>query len=85
MLPALAIIGIGSGRKFRVPLPFFLLWPLFLAGALVMAALGGSRFRAGRQGFFARFRTCLAVFYHLSGLNIDVRSRDGTSFYLRLI
>ncbi len=85
MLPALAIIGIGSGRRFRVPLPLFLLWPLLLVGALVMAAVGGSRVRTGRPGFFARFRTCLAVFCHLSGLNIDVRSRDGTSFYLRLI
>jgi hypothetical protein len=86
MVPVLAIVGLGRKRRVLIPFPFFLLWPLLLVGGLVFGAFPrkeGVNTRA--PGYFSRVSTALAVFWHLSGLWIDIRSNDGSNIYLRFI
>ena len=84
MFPAVLILGLGQERRIRVPFPIFLFWPVILVGALVLAAVGRPEGTA-RSGYALRLRTVLSIFYHLSGLRVDVRSQEGGGFYLRFI
>jgi len=86
MFPAVLILGFGEKKRVRVPFPFFLLWPGILVGAFVLAAVGRPKGRRTRgSGYALRLKTALSIFYHLSGLRVDVRSQEGGGFYLRFI
>jgi hypothetical protein len=86
MLPVLIVMGFGKKRRVPVPFPFILLWPVIAIGCVVLAALGRNG-RRGRltPGFLSRLKNAFGIFYYLSGLRIDVRSREGTSIYLRFV
>lgn len=86
MIPAMAILRIGRGRRLPVPLPLFLLWPLVLLALLLVALAGpladrrseaGRRLLAARLGILALFR--------LSGLSVDARGSDGREVRIRLV
>lgn len=86
MIPALAIIGFGRKRMIPLPVPLFLLWPFILL-ALAVVGLAGwltRRQPAARSGLLVA-RTALLATFHLSGLRIDVRSRDQDNVYFRFI
>lgn len=101
MMPALAILGGAGvrGRRWFLPLPLFLLWPLVLV-VLAAMAIGTRVLRpssssmrafqpsdlsqsAGRP--LAAARLTLRAFCQLRGLRIDVRSSDGEGFRLWFI
>jgi len=80
MLPGLVLVGIGRRRRLWLPLPTFLLWPLWLVGWLVWLVLAAVRapwHKAVHQG--------LVLGYHLSGLRVDVNSARGHRIYVRMI
>ena len=86
MIPALAVVGFGRKRMIPIPMPFFLLWPFIL---LALAVVGLASCLTRRQypsprGLVAA-KTAILALFHLSGLRIDVRSRDQDNFYLRFI
>ena len=86
MIPALALVWVGSGRRVPLPIPLFLLWPLLGIGYLLVT-LG--RFLTPR-GSEARGQADAAsglagILLRLSGLSIDVRPRRGRRVRFRLI
>ena len=82
--PVLLIIGVGN--RWRIPFPLFLLWPFFavvwLALTLFQLFVGSGR--NARQGIVMG-KQALAVFGHLSGLRIEVESKDGRGVNIRII
>jgi hypothetical protein len=86
MIPALAIIGFGRKRTIPLPIPFFLLWPFILLALAVVGFVGWVTRRQGPSpGGLVVAKTALLAMFHLSGLRIDVRSRDHDNFHLWLI
>ena len=86
MIPALAIIGFGRKRMIPLPVPFFLLWPfILLALAVVGVASRLTRRQHAARSGLAVAKTALVAMFHLSGLRIDVRSREHDNVYFRFI
>lgn len=86
MIPALALIGIGHKRRFYLPIPLILLWPLvFLCFAVVW--LAGLFVRRGSEEYryLAIAWKGLHILCQLSGLRIDVVSRDRHNVFIWLI
>ena len=78
MLPALAWIGFGQSR-FWIPLPTFLLWPFWLIGWLVWAPM-----RLFRVPGYRKLGLVLSLSGRLSGLQLDISSKKGPQFRVRL-
>jgi len=72
MIPALLLVGVGWQRRVPLPLPLIVLWPLVLLAAGLTALY---RLAARSTPVLP---PVLAVLFQLSGLRIDVRSRNGT-------
>jgi hypothetical protein len=82
MIPALLVLGVGA-RRFPIPLPLFLLWPLLLLALGVVslaAAILGRRSEQGRNAHLAK--AGLLALFHLSGLKIDVREKSGGGVHI---
>jgi uncharacterized SAM-binding protein YcdF (DUF218 family) len=83
MIPVLAVVAFGRKRRIPLPLPFFLLWPfILLAMAAVWLAGWFVRGQTREECGLALAKTALLALFHLSGLWIDVRSRDHDQFLL---
>ena len=86
MTPSLALIRVGSGQGWSVPivLPLFLLWiPLvLLAPLLLLVALGVSV--CGRWPVWRGLRAFWDVSCALTGTDVDVLS-DGHRVWVRLV
>lgn len=67
MIPSLVLLGLG--RRLALPLPIFLLWPLWLAGWIVWLGLQLIGLPAA-----APLRLALLTFANLSGLVVEVES-----------
>jgi hypothetical protein len=80
MLPALVLVGIGHRRRFWLPLPAFLLWPLWLAGWVVWLPL-----KVFGAQWAKTVRVALQVGLHLSGTRIDIDTSDGGHIHVRMI
>ncbi len=80
MLPALVLVGTGGRRRFWIPIPAFVLWPLWLLGWLVWSV-----FRICRFPWAAMLREALLLGTHLSGVRLDIDSADGTRIHIRMI
>lgn len=80
MLPTLMLVGAGSRPRIWVPLPVLLLWPFWLLGWVVWvpARLLGLE-RAGA------LRAVLILLARLSGLRVDVDTKEGTHMHLRFV
>ena len=86
MIPALALIGIGRKRKFALPLPVILLWPvIFLALAVLGLASLFVRRGTEEHKYLGMAKTGLLSLFQLSGLRIDVASRDRDQVFIWLI
>jgi hypothetical protein len=85
MWPWLLIVGIGRRRRFPLPAPFFLLWPLVLLGWLIFGVglLFTRRWRdsVGLAGLHA----ALTLFPGLTGLRVDVDPRRGPGLRVRVM
>ena len=80
MLPTLLLLGVGSGRRFWLPLPTFILWPFWLLGWVPWLFL-----KIAGTSWALRWRTALMLGLALSGLRIDVDAADGTRVHIKLI
>ncbi len=80
MLPSLLLIRFRNPRRLWIPVPVLLLWPLWLVGWVVWVVLWPTGLRAGYYLW-----TVLVSATQLSGLEVDVDSRDGTSIHFRLL
>jgi hypothetical protein len=80
MLPALLMVGFGRTRRFWIPLPFFLLWPIWLLG---WAVWGFSKI----VGFAweKSLRTALMVGAHLSGARVEIDTTDGNHIHFWMV
>ena len=81
MLPALMFIGVGRGRRFWLPLPLFLLWPLWLLGWIAWLIMKAVRVPQEKMLLMA-----LILCTRLSGIVIDVDSQnDDANVHIRMI
>lgn len=80
MLPALLLVGAGRRRRFWIPMPAFLLWPLWLVGWLVWLL-----FRIFGIRWEKPLRVALELGLHMSGTRLDVESTDGNRIHVKLI
>jgi len=80
MLPTLLLVGIGSRRRFWLPLPTVLLWPFWLLGWVPWALL-----RITGTPWAARWRMAMMLGWSLSGLRVDVDAADGTRVHIKLV
>lgn len=83
MPPAMLMFVVGG---VWIPFPLFLLWP-FIGLAWLALTCGELFVRNGQnagQGI-AVGKHALAVFCRLSGLRIDVESKDGSGVNIRII
>jgi hypothetical protein len=80
MLPALLLVGIGGRRRFWIPFPLFLLWPVWVLGWVVWFVLWMFRARWERP-----LSAALTLAGSLSGLRVDVDSSDQQHVHLRMI
>jgi hypothetical protein len=89
MLPGLAILSIGRGRRGRIrwPIPLLLLWPLVGLAWLVLGIALVERKLSRRPPHpgLGALSAALDFFGQLSGLKIDVRSSKGERVLVRLI
>lgn len=80
MLPTLLLLGIGTRRRFWLPLPAFLLWPLWLLGWPLWFVLWMLRIPWAQPLHMA-----LLLLMHLSGIRVDVDTANGEHIHLRTI
>jgi len=80
MIPALLLMRVGRERRVWLPLPFFLVWPFWLLGWL--AWIFTWAFDREASGKIAVLQ---GVFWHLSGLIVEVESGDQTPIHFRFI
>jgi hypothetical protein len=80
MLPALLLVAVGGRRRVWIPLPAFLLWPVWLLGWVVWLAL-----RLLRVPWERPLRAALALAAGLSGLRVDIDTSGGEHIHLRAI
>jgi hypothetical protein len=80
MLPALLLVGVGHRRRVWIPLPVFLLWPLWLLGWAVWSV-----FKAFGIPWERPLRVALLLGIHMSGVRLDIDSHDATRIRLRMI
>ena len=80
MLPSILLLGIGSRRHIWIPLPIFLLWPFWLLGWPIWFLLWFLRISWRKP-----VRVALMLALGLSGLLIDVDTKDGDHIYIRMI
>lgn len=82
MPPALLLVRFGR-RRFVLPLPLFLLWPLILVAWLVLGLVWLVTF-GRRSPFLVAGVMVLRVLGELHGTRIDFQGRDAT-VYLQFI
>lgn len=80
MLPTLLLVGAGSRHRIWIPLPVLLLWPFWLLGWAVWAAAWLIRLERADA-----LRAALILLAQVSGLRVDVDSKDGTRIHLRFV
>ncbi|MDH3214988.1 MAG: hypothetical protein OEN01_01700 [Candidatus Krumholzibacteria bacterium] len=80
MLPAMLLVGLGDRRRFWLPLPTLLLWPIWLLGWVVWLVLWMLRIPWRRP-----LRAALEVGHCLSGFRVDVNTAAGGRIHLRMI
>ncbi len=80
MLPAVALLGVGPA-SWRIPIPLFLLWPLFFVALVVVGLLE----TVACGGGVRRTRALWAVLWDLHGLKVDVETATGRRVYLWLL
>lgn len=80
MFPAIVLVGIGDARMIWLPLPTFLLWPLWLLGWVAWALMRVLRLAGHRRLWLA-----LSLSGRMSGLRLDIRSRQGQRIRVRMI
>lgn len=80
MLPALLLVGVGRRRRFWIPLPAFLLWPLWLLGWVVWFV-----FEVFRLPWAEPLALALMIGNHMSGVKVDVDTADGNHIHIRMI
>jgi hypothetical protein len=80
MLPALVLVGIGHDRRFWIPFPAFLLWPIWSLGWVVWVA-----FKVLSLPWEKPLRAALLLGAHLSGIRVDIQSNDGGRIHVRMI
>ena len=83
--PALLIVGVGGRRCVFIPVPLFLVWPLYLLAYVVFGVAWLLTPRSARPAGLIAAVTALNVGRHLSGLRVDVRSARDENIYLRFI
>jgi hypothetical protein len=80
MLPAVLLVGAGRRRRIWIPVPVILLWPFWLLGWVVWAPA-----RLLRLDWAHALRAGLVFLAQLSGLELDVETKDGTRIRLRFV
>lgn len=80
MLPTLVLVEFGKGRHLWLPLPAFLLWPFWPLAWLLWALS-----RLLRLPQASRLQLFLKGSARLSGLRLEIETRDGLRILVRLI
>lgn len=80
MIPAIVLVGIGEHRRFWLPLPVFLLWPLWAAAWMLWVPMRILRVSGQR-----RLWLVLTLSGRMSGLSLDVKSKEGQHIQIRMI
>ncbi|UCH85478.1 MAG: hypothetical protein JSW50_07265 [Candidatus Latescibacterota bacterium] len=79
MLPTLLLVGAGQNRRVWIPIPVLILWPFWILGWVVWLPVAIAGARCAKP-----LRMALIIMAQLSGLRIDVDSKDG-KIQLRII
>jgi len=80
MMPAVILVGLGQIRTIWLPLPVFLLWPLWLLGWVFWALMRFLHLPGHRRLWLA-----LSLSGRMSGSSLDIRSREGQRIQIRMI
>ena len=80
MLPSIVLIGLDRPKRLWIPIPAFLLWPVWLLGWVVWAVMWLLRIPGHR-----RLWLLLSLSGRLSGLRLDVKSSSGQRVQVRVI
>lgn len=78
MIPALLLLGVGWQRRLPIPIPLFLLWPLAFLAVAATGAVQLARRTTRPAAETPLVPPPLEALFQLSGLRVDVRTRDGT-------
>jgi hypothetical protein len=78
MPPTLVLVRFGRVRRFLLPLPVFLLWPLLLLGWLGLGLAWLATSGWGRPSPVTAGIAVLRLVNELHGTRIDFRGRDAT-------
>ena len=81
MPPALLLLRFGRMRRFYLPLPLFLLWPLLL---LPWVLLGWLWMMGVRTRLLQGALTAMALVFELRGTTLDYRGNDA-AIYLKFV
>ena len=89
--PALLIIGLGrvrvfgGRRRFFLPLPLFLIWPLYLLAYMIFGLAWLLTPRSAKPAGLTAALAALDAGRRLSGLRVDIQSAQNENIYLRFI
>ena len=85
MIPALLLIGIGWQRRLPLPVPLFILWPLAFLAVAATGAVQLARRITRPAAETPLVPPPLEALFQLSGLRLDVRTRDGTGILISFL
>ena len=86
MPPALIVLRVGSGGWFPLPLPLFLVWPFIaIAGLMLVICRPFVREESRADLGIDAGLQMLSIFCHLSGVRIEVCSKDGTDIRIQIV
>jgi hypothetical protein len=82
VIPAVLLVGVGRQRRVPLPAPLFLLWPLVAAAIVGIYTVRGLRRLIGLRPGAPIVPILIGAAFRLSGLKVDIRTRDGTDVLL---
>ena len=82
--PILLILSFGSDG-IPIPLPLFLLWPFIGLAWLTLTLVQLFIWSQRGRGMIAFAKHALAIFCRLSGMRVDVESKNGSDVHIQII
>ena len=82
--PALLILSFGK-NGIPIPLPLFLLWPFIGLAWLILTLVQCFVWSQSGRRWIGFAKHALAVSCRLSGIRLDVESKNGRDFHIQII